>query len=242
MRSKLFNCRILEPAAAAKPELVTPLGTLTFDAEFDGIVIGDLNPSSSHRLEPDGYLFNWTLDGIVAELLLCRPQLSLADGMSVTDCWAGMWRLRATAAATSPDERPVFVCRWEPGYQWTEGSPETGEGLDAQTWENTETLVTVGTADCEWLSGYAQQGILPHRWADILGWNYGGTTDKIDPITYLKDSIQVILPELNMDETCQIHFVVAWSPSTGDERADHSTWYAVDQRPKDILAGVVNQD
>lgn len=237
MQGKLFNCRLLEPAAVAKPEIVTPLGILTFGAEFDGIVIGDLKPSSAYHLEPGGYLFNWTLDGIVAELLLCRPHVSLAEGMSVTDCWAGMWRLRATTAATSSNERPEFVCRWESGYQWTEGGPNSGEGLDAQTWENAETIVTVGTADCEWLSGHAQQGILPPRWADLLGWNYDGATGKIDPVTYLKDGIQVILPELNRGEMCQIHFVVAWSPSTGDEQADISTWYAADQRPKDILAG-----
>lgn len=237
MSESLFNCKILDTAADAKPEIVTPLGVLAFDAEFDGIIIGDLKTSSSYCLERSGYLLNWTIDGVVAELLLCRPRFTLPEGMSVTDCWAGMWRLRATTAATGPDECPEFSCRWEPGYQWTEGSPETGEGLDAQTWENVQTKVTVGTTDCEWLSGHAQQGILPHRWADMLGWNYGETTGKIDPITYLKDGIQVILPELNMGEMCQVQFVVAWSLSTGDEQADVSTWYAADQRPEDILAG-----
>ena len=240
MSEPLFKCRTLEPAPDAKPEIVTPLGTLTLDAEFGGIVIGDLKTSSSYRLELDGYLFNWTLDGVIAELLLCRPRFTLPEGMSVTDCWAGMWRLRATAAAL-PGERPEFSCRWEPGYQWTEGGPNSGEGLDAQTWENADALVTVGTADCDWLSGQAKRGLQPPRWTDILGWNYSGitpdaATGRIDPVVYLGDGFRLVLPELSADETCQVQFVVAWAPNTGDERVDASTWYAVDQRPEDIVA------
>ena len=237
MQGKLFNCRLLEPASDARPEIITPLGVLIFDAEFDGVVIGDLKPSAAHHLEPDGYLLNWTLDGIVAKLLLCRPQLSLPEGMSVTDCWAGMWRLRATTAATSLDERPEFSCRWERGYQWTEGEPESGEWLAAQTWEDDTITVTVGTADSGGLAGQAKLGLQPLRWADLIGWNYGGTTPdtktgKIDPVVYLEDGFQIVLPALNVGETCQVQFVAAWAPKTDDDRGNASPWFAVDLVPE----------
>ena len=241
MPSTLFNCLTAEPAAEARPEIITPLGTLSLDAEFDGIVIGDLKPSSAYRLEAGGLLFNWTLDGMVAELLLCRPRSLLAEHMAVTNCWAGIWRLRATVS-TFPGERPEFSCCWEPGYQWTEGGPYSGEGLDAQTWEDSQTMVTLGTIDCEWLSGQAERGLHPSRWADLLGASYGGIipdtrNGRIDPIVYEKDGFRIVLPELNADETCQVQFVAAWAPKTDDEMIDASTWYAADQRPEDILSG-----
>ena len=241
MRGKLFDCRLLEAAPDAKLEVVTPLGILTFDAEFDGVVIGDLKTSSAYRLERDGYLLNWTLDSIVAELLLCRPRFTLPEGMAVTDCWAGMWRLRATTAPTSSGERPEFSCRWESGYQLTEGGPNSGEWLAAQTWENAEAVVTIGTADGGGLAGQANIGILPHRWAKLLGDSYGGimpdtNTGKIDPVMYLEDGFRLVLPELNAGETCQVQFVAAWAPKT-DDGENASPWFAVDLAPEAVLAG-----
>ena len=241
MSATLFNCQDLEAVTEAEPKIVTPLGVLAFDAEFDGIVIGDLKPSFSYCLASSAYLLNWTLDDVTAELLLCRPSITLPEGMATTDCWAGLWRLYAAPAAIS-GVRPEFSCRWVPGYQWTEGGPSSGEWLDAQTWENAETIVTVGTADCESLAGQAKLGLLPPRWTDLLGGSYGGITPdirngRIDPTMYLEDGFRLVLPDLSAGETCQVQFVAAWAPNTDEAGADACTWYAVDQNPKQVLLG-----
>jgi len=245
MPISLFSCPTLGLAADAQPKIVTPLGTLTLDAEFDGVLIGDLKPSAAHQLERGGYRFSWTLDGFTAELLLCRPRFSLPAGMAVDDCWAGIWRLRTSVV----NERPEFSCLWEPDSLWTERTgPESGEGLDAQTWENGSVRVTVGTVDTDWLSGHANRGLLPSRWADLLGWADGGIgadrdTGKIDPVVYLENGFRLVLPMLKAGEQCQVQFVAAWSgkPSgDGDANTDRnaiSTWFAVDRSPEEILVG-----
>ena len=237
MSTSLFACPTLGLTADAEPKIVTPLGTLSLDAEVDGVLLGDLKPSAAYRLERGGYLLRWTLDGITAELLLCRPQPALPGNMVVNDCWAGMWRVRVSV----PADPLVFSCLWEPGYLWTEGSPNSGEGLDAQTWEKSDQesgflCVTVGTVDTDWLAGHAQRGLLPHRWADLLGWSYGGT-GKVDPVVYFPDGFRLILPALAAGEQCQVQFVAAWSSSPSAEAAesDASTWYAVDCPPEAIL-------
>ena len=248
MPISLFSCPTIGPAANAKPEIITPLGTLTFDAEFDGILLGDLKPSSQYHLEHGGNVLNWTLDDFTAELLLCRPRITLPEGMAVDDCWAAIWRLRAAMSrASMSGGRPEFSCRWEPGYQWTEGGPHSGEGLDAQTWETDLAEVTVGTTDAEWLAGHAKLGFLPPRWADLLDFNYSGIvpdtdTGKFDPVIYLEDGFRIVLPTLEVGEMCQVQFLVAWASKASGGKAEdvgnYSTWYAVDESPEKILSGV----
>jgi hypothetical protein len=245
MSARLFECLTLEPTSAAQPVITTPLGTLSLDAEVDGVVIGDLKPSAAYRLECGGYLLRWALDGITAELLLCRPQPAVSGSMTVDDCWAGMWRVRVSV----PAESLKFSCLWEPGYLWTEGNPDSGEGLAAQTWEKSDQengllRVTVGTVDVGVLTRYAQRGLLPGRWANLLGWSYGGIvpdvrTGEVDPVVYLPEGFRFVFPALAAGEQCQVQFVVAWSSFLSAEAAkgDASTWYAVDCSPEAILLG-----
>jgi len=242
MSASLFVCPTMGLTAAAEPKIITPLGTLTLDAEFDGVVVGDLKPSAAYQLERDGHLFSWTLDGFTAELLFCRPHFTLPAGMAVDDCWAGMWRLRTSVSGG----RPEFSCVWEHGSHGAAGGPDSGEGLDAQNWEDSKARVTIGTVDAEEMARHASVDLLPRHWADLLGWSYGGIqpdlgTGKIDPVVYQKNGFRLILPALKAGEQCQVQFVVAWS-SKGDEIAeartdDRSTWRAVDRRPEDVMTG-----
>jgi hypothetical protein len=105
LSTPLFECPTLELTNAAEPKIVTPLGTLSLDAEIDGVLLGDLKPSAAYRLEHDGHLFSWTLDGFIAELLLCRPHLSLRADRAVEGCWAGMWRVRVSVPAEASSKK-----------------------------------------------------------------------------------------------------------------------------------------
>ena len=65
------------------------------------------------------------------------------------------------------------------------------------------------------MARHASLDLLPRRWADLLGWSYGGTmpdpgTGKIDPVVYQENGFRVILPTLEAGDKCQVQFVVAW--------------------------------
>jgi hypothetical protein len=72
----------------------------------------------------------------------------------VAAAWAAVWRLGPGDKA-----RPAAVtCRWASGATWTEVGPETGENLDAQTWTDGRTRVTVGLPDYEAATRYRPEG------------------------------------------------------------------------------------
>lgn len=219
-----------DPAAEAlarAPSVVTPLGEICFRAAI-GEPLPD-EPDDVRCAGDDVHVFGWSRADCRAELLICRPRIHLPPGLSVTDCWAGMWRVRATAA-TGPLS---FTCGWAPEVMCGDGGPETGQYLEAQTWTDGATRVTVGTADGEMLFARAQQGLLPSRWTSPDVWG-GRRPDELAVGRYSLDALAVDLPGLTQGEGCQLHFAVAWA----SESADVSTWFAVDCSPEQVLAGL----
>ena len=70
--------------------------------------------------------------------------LDLPPGMSVARARAVLFRLRA--------DEPVEKCAFHCIYRGVaEGSPCTGEGLDAEEWELNGKLVVIGTEDSDFL-------------------------------------------------------------------------------------------
>ncbi len=175
-RMNLFDCRHHTPdTLGATASIPTPLGEICFDAEVDGVTLFTLPPEGGYLLPGGGHLLRWSSESFVAELLLCRPVVEpwippqSAVG-SITDRWAGMWRLRALA----PISLGAFSCEWGPEYRWREGGPNSGQWLDALTWDDGQVMVTMGTQDGEALANRARMGDgLPSRWAselDSLDW------------------------------------------------------------------------
>lgn len=219
-----FSCSSAElDSTDVSPRLQTPFGAIHVAAEVGGVTATDSPPDLVYRLARGGWLFHWQLEEALAELLLCRPLYELPDGMSVADCWAGMWRARALRPLASC----VFSSEWVSGAGSPNGGPAGGQGLDALAWDDGHRIISMGTEDGEWLARRAHRGQnLPSHWAAQL--------DRFDFVEHTEGGLRIPFPALQPDELCQAHFVIAWAP-LADEGAD--TWYAVDRLPEHILAG-----
>ena len=91
------------------------------------------------------------------------------------------------------------------------GSPETGEALDAQSWESDTHVVMIGTEDTEFLSRR-----LPSL--DL--------SEREPPTEFLPNGFRIALPKLRPKIPVSFHFVVASNPLPEPEEC--SAWFAVD--------------
>lgn len=86
----LFNCSDAQiEAISTFAVLESPLGRICLGADIGGLEIGYEPPSQTYRLASGGWIACWPSQDFDAELLICRPLLSLPFPMTVTDCWAG---------------------------------------------------------------------------------------------------------------------------------------------------------
>lgn len=91
------------------------------------------------------------------------------------------------------------------------GSPENGEALDAQSWENDTHIVMIGTEDTEFLS---------RRLPSL------NLSEQELPTEFLPNGFRIALPMLRAKIPVSLHFVVA--SNALPEPAEYSTWFAVD--------------
>ncbi len=231
----LFRCADARPEAVAVPvALQTPLGVVRLDAILDGINVAQEPPSQTCRLPSGGGIICWHRPGFDLELLLCRPALTPPLGTPSTDGWAALWRLRARETIASS----TFVAIWEEGYAWTQGGPNSGQGLYAKTWDDGRTEASIGTDDSEGLANRAKCADgLPSEWEPY----FRSTANSFDWFSLQMvhyevgdRGVPVPLPPLAAGQQCQIHFAVAWSPcAVGEARGR----YAVEVNAGQILAG-----
>ena len=166
----------------------------------------------------------WDLPQARVELLRASVRPRLPAGMQLDGCEAAVWRYRARSDGLALTLR----CGWDILPEGADGGPESGQALDAQTWDVGSQSVTIGTEDSEWLAQRAARGLwMPQRLESELE-----TADPY-PVTYLSDGLQITLPDLAQGEIGQVHFVVAWAKRLHEK--DASTWFAVDMPPERIL-------
>jgi hypothetical protein len=146
------------------------------------------------------------------EFRVVELEPSLPPGMSVR-------RVRAIlllACSHTGFERLDYGCRFVTGI---EGGPESGEHLDAQSWEGEHDVVVVGTEDGEALSGR-----MP--WLHIQG-------DPLALVQYRDDGLNVPLKRIPAGVTIGLHYVVA--ENDNPEPLECSAWYAVDVPHEQLL-------
>lgn len=137
------------------------------------------------------------------------PQLP--KGMSIQSCTAFVLTVSGPVQIESLEFR-IFM------DSQVEGTPCTGQCLDAQEWSSEDTTVVVGTEDGESLS-------------DRLG---APELEERAVVDYDKHSLTLRLSGLRKHEGYSFHFLVAENPLP--EAVDASAWFAVDQPHKRLLS------
>ena len=144
---KLFT--LSNPVRSANASLLsfsTPLGLLKLELEVGGVTVA---PTATFTAGGRSVTV-WTAP-MWFEVLLTRAPISLPPGMAVAGAMAAVWGVDVAQPA-------VIKCRWASGATWSEVCPETGENLDAQTWTDGRTKVTVGLPDYETATTYRHEG------------------------------------------------------------------------------------
>ena len=211
-----------ECASSTLPEVETPLGTIAFSIELNG---NDVTAkfSDCFDLLREENLFRYELAEAFFELLIFRNTINLLPHQHVEDCLT--YALRLASKVDNLELR--FSAAWSEDTHLN-GGGDTGEGLMAMTWENSQFIVSLGTGDVEWHYRYAGKSF-PARWKQFI--------PKYEPEYINEQTIPFIeqidqrglifeLPNLMSGEACQLAFAVAWANFISED--DISTHVAVD--------------
>lgn len=136
-------------ADASPPSFPTPLGRLVLGLDVGGLSI----PPAATFASGDRSATVWPAP-VRFEVLLTHPPISLPPGMAVAGALAVVWRVDVGEKSRSI----AIKCLWASGATWSEVGPEAGENLDAQTWTDGRTKVTVGLPDYETATTYRREG------------------------------------------------------------------------------------
>ena len=221
---QFFRAETADRVSIVEAELPTSLGGIGLSLTCGEAIVGD-PAHECWRVRGDARVLAWDLDALRAELLVGSVSPRLPPDMSVSGCHVGVWRIRAKTRIPSCE----FFAAWSAGIAPGSGGPNSGQGLVAQTWDDIEATVSLGTMDAEWLNRFGTGWEMPESWRALV--------DVHDPTTvviekYRSDGLIIRLPELIAGEGGQLHFATAWAPRWPD---DSATWFAVDLAPADAL-------
>ncbi|MDW2879738.1 MULTISPECIES: hypothetical protein [Bacillaceae] len=223
---KLFqNTQESESEFGCSPIIQTPAGAIAFDLRINGQVPSRCHSKPScYRLENGELLLRYSHKDYIAELLLCEPDTRIPSHMKIEKAAAAVWRLRACHNLRDC----IFQAEMEP--IGSAGWPDSGERLEAMTWEYGEWKLTLGTEDGAAL-------VQRSRIKDMMPDSFYAEDEisQIQIVRYLPNAIAVPIPEIRKGELCQVHFVAAWSRPKED--GDASAWFAVDRTGGEILEG-----
>ncbi|MGD6878059.1 hypothetical protein [Bacillus infantis] len=223
---KLFqNTKGSESEFGCSPIIQTPAGTIAFDLRINGQIQSRCQSKPScFRLENGALLLRYSCKDYIAELLLCEPDIRIPSHMKIDKAAAAVWRLRARHNLRDC----IFQAEMRP--KGSAGWPESGERLEAMTWEYGQWKLTLGTEDGTALVHRA-------RIKDMMPDSFYAEDEisQLQIVRCLTNAIAVPIPEIRKGELCQVHFVAAWNRPKED--GDASSWFAVDKTGGEILEG-----
>jgi hypothetical protein len=213
---------------ALVPHLVvtTPLGIVGSTATIDQTQLLLENAGATYRLPADGAAARWMLPQCLAEVISCRPALFANYWNQITDCWAFLWRMQVYEALS----QVRFSAQFMPSAASIDGGSNSGEHLDAQTWDDGTTELSLGTADGQALLYRAKADEwFPKRYAaQAMDW------DILPVVDYVPYGLRVHIKDVAPGDRFQIHFAVAWALFDPESVG---TWLAVDLTDQQIIAG-----
>ncbi len=134
-----------------------------------------------------------------------KPEIQLPAGMSVDSVVAVLIQISALESLSNVR----CECTWDRSP--TTGDRETGECLDAQSWDCGGHRVTIGTEDHE---------ALTRRLPNL------GITESPYPVIYSDSGLTIVIQTVPRDTEFSLHFVIAWRSLP--DPAECATWVAVD--------------
>lgn len=212
--SLFFTEQPLGPTHNNPLQLETPLGNIVLDIRINHSLVGQQHLSGVQSTASGDLLSRWKMDDCMIELVGANFDPILPSGMTVDGCFAWVWRIWVLE-----DLNLNLSCSLDTTL---EASPEPGEDLVVQSFENTLTKLSIGTEDEDALTFRAKN----HDW--VRGFESRITPDHID---YIDHGITVRF-HLLAGNQLQIQFVIAWSSR---EDRGISTWYAAEQSSEVIL-------
>jgi len=212
-------------SSARSFDIETPLGTITSYVTVNNHQESIKNASATYALVTSGSAAQWQLLHCHIEAVLTRPALIQEYWGQITDCWAFLWRVRVH----QPIGRLQFVSHLHAHHPLA-GGPDSGQYLDAQTWDNGIWMLSLGTEDGEALYERARSSNwLPQRYlTQAIGWG------ELPFVEYLPDGFSVTIDHVAVGDELQTQFVAAWAPYDPESA---STWYAVDLDARHIIQG-----
>ena len=226
---ELFEKLPLTETLARALEIVTPLGTVTSCATVDGFTLTSRNSTHFYSLESGGLAARWELSNGVAELIMAQPSLIPQYREQITDCWAVLWRFKVL----SPIEKLVFKSVWLEKYDWHKGmAPNSGQWLDARTWDDGEFEVSLATEGDDALFARSKA----NKWLPLRYMQESEDYEFLALVRYLEEGMVVDFGKVSVNETFQAHFAVAWAPYNENSVG---TWLAVDLNAAEIIEGAL---
>lgn len=123
--------------------------------------------------------------------------------------------LIGTLSSLQPIHEFKFVLQFAKAVP--KGSPESGEGLDAQSFEIAKSRVMIGTEDGEAIASRL-------KWFQLADNNY--------PIGYLSNGFELTFDFIPPRAVLDFHFIIAYNAQASDDCAE---WRAVDMPHKWVL-------
>jgi len=215
-RSKSFHSKLDDEPLICN----TPFGKLFFQLTCNDKEVFFLSPRETYS-HKSAIISSWRLEGCEVEFFRADFTPKIPAHMSVNYCTAGIWRIKSIFSNLKLDFR-TFI---EHGLNILNTDGESGEGLTSFLCENNQFKLSIGTEDEEYLASRASlQKWMPQRFRNIFLNNL--------IVECMSNGLKVDLPPLNINETVQIQFVIAWSSK---ENYSESTWFAVDASADYIL-------
>ncbi|MDM5186471.1 hypothetical protein QUF99_03325 [Bacillus sp. DX4.1] len=225
---KLFESKNgYEPLQNCSSYVATPLGRITFDININQNLLSEIPVERNcFRLSKGGSLASYSHSDFLAELVLCKPIVRIPSYMNVEKAYGAVWRVQSFVDNLSCD----FLTALNPvNTLEIDSGPDSGEGLEAITWDYREYRLTLGTQDGTLLVHRSKiNDMMPNRL------NAEDEIAQHNIVQYIQNGLVVPLPPLLKNEMCQVHFVIAWNKY--EDSDDVSPWFAVDMDGKSILS------
>lgn len=149
---------------------------------------------------------------------LCWPKVKLPPGMAVDDLTVCI----LSCSPNKPISNLIFECAW--ASLPPRGGPESGQCLDAQSWENSSNIVMVGTEDYEAMS---------RRLSHI------NLNESDYPVKYMENGFQIKIPLIKAGQKISLHYAIASNKLP--ESIENSCWFAVDVNHEAVLKSRVSR-